>query len=190
MKQTHRSFTKQIVCAGIVVATLAGINALAADPSAPPVQPVKNGTFDKWTGGKPNSWAVNGEWKIIEEEMNKFARLEHDVEPAQFLDQTVTIPEGWKKIVLMARLRVKDFGGNTSGCVQVYAKFLDNTGTAAEGSAGALIKVQESTDGWQAFKTDPVAIPEGAKRIKIGTGMWVAMGTMDVDDIALVESKE
>ena len=171
------------------------VDDLAFEQAAPtvniaPVHPwtrlFPEGTFEHADeGGGPLHWEMDKKAQVVEEDGNKFLRLENDSNRnTVFVSGQWKIEPNWKGVRVRARLRGRNLkkGTNPFDGARMQILFADAKDTPLN-AAPAMLELPKDSD-WKDLQTT-ITIPPGATIIKLLPSLSRTEGTLDVDDISI-----
>lgn len=142
------------------------------------------GTFEHVEeNGGPLHWDMDKKAQIVEEDGNKFLRLENDSNRnTVFVSGQWKIEPTWKGVRVRARLRGRNLkkGTNPFDGARLQILFA-NAQDSPINAAPVMLELTRDGD-WKDLQT-AVAIPPGAAIIKLMPSLSRTSGTLDVDDV-------
>lgn len=156
---------------------------------AEPMDLVPNGSFqadengDQW----PDGWPQPKEARWVEEEGNRFVRLEAlEADKTIMLYRELSLPQDAEALELRWRQRVRDLqvGKQAWYDARIMLKFLDAERNELKETPAAPATRKDTTDWGE--KSTTFLVPEGAKYLKFMPSLFqVKAGQFDLDDISL-----
>jgi hypothetical protein len=147
---------------------------------------VPEGTFqNKDAAGKPANWEMmNPEGlNVAAEDGDPFLRIVNgDNAKAVGIQKTVKLPAGSKLAVVSARMRTAHFALGKEGWheARIALRFENDKGEMA-GGYPSMPNLRTNSD-WVTRQV-VLDVPDGATRLVMQPGLWLATGTLDLDDI-------
>lgn len=137
-------------------------------------------------GGVPD-WTVKGdmnEAKIVEEEGNRFLRL--DLPQQGYLQalQQFPVGKGWTGLSVSAKVRIQNLkkGPESHNTVTLLYIFEDAKGQHV---GDWNQKMFQGDQGWESFEMTFEPIPEGAKTLTVACSIMNASATADFDEVVV-----
>ncbi|HLL89461.1 MAG TPA: tetratricopeptide repeat protein, partial [Tepidisphaeraceae bacterium] len=193
--------TKQMACVwslGILGGTVAlaeatGTNSASTAPATAAVNLLPNGDFQQVTaagglaGWTPDQWLT---YKVLDDgDGNRFARFTTTA-PAQFpaAHHELPLDPACVRLTVAARTRAAATRGREAWHYpRVEVQFTGPDGQKVPVADGhPVIEVTGGKADQWADRSVHVAVPPGAARLRLGMGIWGAVGTADFDDLRVV----
>lgn len=153
---------------------------------------IVNGNFDVADGnGAVSGWKIAGDprfVKVIEENNNKFLRIEVAEVTFCGVNQRFEVGKDWAGIDVSAKVRLKNLKKGPEGynTATILYTFEDAQGQhVGDWSQKMLMQDQD----WTEVKGKVAALPPGAVSLLVQIGFMNASGVLDMDDVTVTPLK-
>jgi hypothetical protein len=137
--------------------------------------------------GAPEGWDLAPGVSQVAEGGNRFLRFVNDShDRAVALTRIVALPAGSKAVVVSARMRAARLELGREGWHEArIALRFENDKKEMVGGYPAMPALRTPSPDWLTREV-VLDVPEGATRLVLQPGLWLAKGTLDLDDVRVV----